>query len=108
MRPGAPQCVPRGMKILSALLLFLVSAIAQGASFDNASAASGSPVLAPDSIVLATGTGLAPAQEAKVDQPVASLGGISVQVVDSMSVVRLALVYLVSDTQIKYVLPAGT
>lgn len=88
--------------------LFLAGGVLHAATFDNVSAASGSNMLTPDSIVIATGTGL-PGQDLKADPPLeASLGGISVQVVDSMSVVRLALIYMVSSTQIKYVLPAGT
>jgi uncharacterized protein (TIGR03437 family) len=96
------------MSKLFALFLFLGGASVYAATFDNISAASGSNMLTPDSIVIATGTGLT-GQDLKADPPLqASLGGISVQVVDNMSVVRLALIYTISSTQIKYVLPAGT
>ena len=97
------------MRVLFAFLLSIVGAAAQTAGFNNTSAASGSDMLAPDSIVAAVGDNLA-AQEVKSDgaELQTALGGVSVQVVDSAGVTRLASLYYVSPKQINYVLPTGT
>ena len=66
-------------------------------------------MLAPDSIVAAVGSDLT-SQEVKSDGATlqTTLGGVSVQVVDSAGAARLASLYYVSPKQINYVLPTGT
>jgi uncharacterized protein (TIGR03437 family) len=79
-------------------------------TFTNVSAASGNATLAPDAVVTAMGIAFPVAQPAtaqSVPLPT-SLGGISVQVVDSAGTARLAGLYYASATQINYVMPAGT
>src|SRR5438046_3673764 len=94
---------------MRAFFLVITAWAAQAASFQNVSAASGTALLAPDSIASAMGDGLA-TQEIKTDGVtlLTSLGGISVQVVDSGGTARLAGLYYVSAKQINYVVPAGT
>jgi uncharacterized protein (TIGR03437 family) len=97
------------MRILSVLFLSIVTVTAQAASFDNVSSASGSALLAPDSLVTATGTGLATEEVKAAKLPLeTTLGGVSMQVVDSTGAVRLASLYFVSPKQINYLIPAGT
>jgi uncharacterized protein (TIGR03437 family) len=102
------------MRRFSGFLLFALIAAMQAADFDNASAASGNPVLAPDSVVTATGTDLALQDVSAEGFPLprfplpTELGGVSIQVVDSAGAARLASLYRVSPAKIQYVLPAGT
>jgi uncharacterized protein (TIGR03437 family) len=103
------------MRLLGVLFLSIVIMNLQAASLDsNVSAASGSPLLAPNSIVLATGSDLAPQDAAAPGFPLprlplpTELAGVSVQVVDSNGLAQFAPLYRVSPTAIEYMLPAGT
>jgi uncharacterized protein (TIGR03437 family) len=98
------------MRILSLFLgIGMLAGGGRAASFRNVSAASGGAMVAPDSIVAAMGSDLATQQVRTAGVPLlTSLGNISVQVVDSAGVARLAGLYFVSPEQINYVIPAGT
>ncbi len=86
-----------------------VYAIAVAKPFGNVSAASfqGGPVTA-ESIVTALGFDLATASAQSTPQPVTSLGGTTVTVVDSTGTSRLAPLFYVSPNQVNYEIPAGT
>src|SRR5437016_3443889 len=82
-RHGGHRSVSKEMRLCLALLLSIVVAGAQTATFDNISATNGAAMLSPGSIAIATGTGLAAnevigAMQAPLET---TLGGISVQVV---------------------------
>lgn len=87
---------------------YLEKARATGSAFVTVSAASGLPNLSADSLVSAFGSNLAPRTEIGVAPFPTSLGGISLQVVDSAGIIRLAQLLYVSPTQIDYLIPAGT
>ena len=87
---------------------YLEIARAQGNDFVNVSAASGNPVLAPGSLASAFGNGLAAQTQPGMYPYQTSLGGISLQVVDSAGTARLANLLYVSPTQINYYVPQGT
>jgi uncharacterized protein (TIGR03437 family) len=86
------------MRILSVLFLSIVSLHAATVT------------LVPGSIGIATGTGLSPATAVSAipDQLDTSLGGVSVQVVDSSGVARIAGLYAVSPASIMYAVPKET
>jgi uncharacterized protein (TIGR03437 family) len=73
------------------------------------SAASGAPVVAPESIASAYGTGLAGVTASAGSLPLPTvLGGVTLEVTDSAGATRLAPLYFVSPAQINYLVPAGT
>jgi uncharacterized protein (TIGR03437 family) len=86
-----------------------VYSIAVAKPVGNVSAASfqGGPVTA-ESIVTALGFDLATAPVQANPQPVTSLGGTTVTVVDSTGTSRLAPLFYVSPSQVNYEIPAGT
>jgi len=86
----------------------LAAALAAGSGFVSLSSASGTPNLAPASLASAFGSSLAPRTEASSAPYPTSLGGISLQVVDSAGMSRPAPLLYASPTQINYVVPAGT
>ena len=97
------------MRILSVLILIIAGVVAHAGSFANVSTASGRAVVAPDSIASAMGEGLAAGEvQAEGAALPTTLGGISVQLVDSAGTARLAGLYFVSAKQINYVVPSGT
>jgi uncharacterized protein (TIGR03437 family) len=78
-------------------------------SFAVQSAASGRPVVAPDSIAAMFGSQLANTAEQASAQPLPmSLGGIGVAVTDAAGTQRGAPLIYVSPGQINFVVPAGT
>ncbi len=86
---------------------YLDRALAAGNAFVSVSSASGIPGLAPGSLATAFGTSLA-SQTATGTAPYGtSLGGVSVQVVDSAGTAQLARLLYVSPTQINYQVPPG-
>ncbi len=75
----------------------------------TSSAASGLPVLAPDSIASAYGTNLTASSLSPDALPLpTTLGGVSVRVKDSAGLERLAPLFYVSPGQVNYLVPAGT
>ena len=74
----------------------------------NASTASGYPRLGVGSFAAAYGTNLAPSTVIATPPYPTSLGGITVSVKDSAGTTRLAPIYLVSATQVNYIVPDGT
>jgi uncharacterized protein (TIGR03437 family) len=87
---------------------YLAAALAAGQDFVSVSAASGMPVLAPESLASAFGANLAAQTETGTAPYPTSLGGVSLQVIDSAGASRLAQLLYVSPSQINYVVPAGT
>lgn len=87
---------------------YLEAAHAAGDAFVSVSSASLMPNVAPDSLATAFGSNLAPRTETGAAPYPTSLGGISLQVVDSAGAVRLAQLLYVSPSQINYLIPAGT
>ncbi len=90
-------------------LLSVVVLCAQAQTVTIVSAASYTAPVAPDSIAVAFGSGLA-ASEARagsVSLPT-TLGETTVTVTDSAGVGRMAALYLVSPGQVNFVVPAGT
>jgi uncharacterized protein (TIGR03437 family) len=87
---------------------YLDSARAAGNAFVSVSAASLMPNLAADSLATALGDNLAPRTESATAPYPTNLGGISLSVVDSAGVSRIAQLLYVSPTQINYLVPAGT
>lgn len=87
---------------------YLDSALAAGQAFVVVNAASAMPNVAADSLASALGQGLT-AQTATGSAPYpTSLGGITLQVVDSGGAVRLAPLIYVSPSQINFLVPVGT
>jgi uncharacterized protein (TIGR03437 family) len=87
---------------------YLVQALDNGNSFVSVSAASGLPVIAPDSLVSSFGTNLAASTaSAPVPYPT-ELGGIRVQVIDSAGNSQQAPLLYVSPEQINFLMPSGT
>ena len=75
----------------------------------SVSAASGAPVLAPESIASAYGKGLVSATATAQDTPLPTiLGGTSLILKDSAGVERKAPLFFVSPTQVNSLVPAGT
>lgn len=73
------------------------------------SAATYRPGIAAESLAAAFGTGLAPKTVAAVSAPLPTiLDGTSVRIIDSAGASRLAPLLLVSQTQVNYLIPAGT
>jgi uncharacterized protein (TIGR03437 family) len=70
------------------------------------SSASGMPNVAPASLATAFGAGLAPQTESAAEPYPTTLGGISLQVVDSTGMVRTAPLLYVSPEQINFQIPA--
>jgi uncharacterized protein (TIGR03437 family) len=87
---------------------YLDSARAAGMTFVSVNSASGMPNLSPDSLATALGSGLATQTETGTAPFPTSLGGISLQVVDSAGAVRLAQLLYVSPEQANYLIPSGT
>jgi uncharacterized protein (TIGR03437 family) len=86
---------------------YLVRALEAGSAFVGVSAASGDPMLAPDSLGSLYGPNLA-AQTAIGQAPYpTSLGGVSVQIVDSAGNSQPAQLVFVSPDQINFVMPQG-
>src|SRR5215471_19555362 len=86
---------------------YLVQALDNGNSFISVSAASGMPVIAPDSLASIFGSNLA-ASTASAPAPYPTdLGGISVQVVDSAGNSQQAPLLYVSPKQINFLMPSG-
>ena len=102
----APQV--RRPALLERAKPYLDAARAAGNAFVSVSAASLIPNLAPDSLGSALGDNLAPRTEIGTAPYPTSLGGISLTVVDSTGVTRVAQLLYVSPNQINYVVPAGT
>jgi len=76
------------------------------AAFLNAGGAS-SPNMAPDEIVSLYSTGFAGATSVPTtSQPPTTLGGVTVTIADSTGATRNAALYLVSPTQINFIVPA--
>jgi len=87
---------------------YLESALDAGQSFVVISAASAMPNMSADSLAAVLGQNLA-SQTATGTAPYAtSLGGISLQVVDSAGAVRVAPLLYVSPTQINFLVPPGS
>jgi uncharacterized protein (TIGR03437 family) len=89
------------------------AAATQAASFVNVSAASGGTAIAPDSIASAVmdtdlDTDTVTASGLPLVTLPTTLGGFSVQVVDSAGTARLAALYSVSPGTITYLVPAET
>ncbi|MBI3281058.1 MAG: hypothetical protein HYZ57_14580, partial [Acidobacteria bacterium] len=77
-------------------------------SFAVVSAASGGPLLAPDSIGSIFGSSLAASTQAAPAGPLPlRLGGVRVEVTDAAGAVRSAPLYFVSPAQINFVVPDG-
>ncbi|MDQ6675687.1 MAG: hypothetical protein M3Z09_00155 [Acidobacteriota bacterium] len=87
---------------------YLAAALAAGNDFVSVSAASGLPNLAPESLASAFGPSLASRTEIGTAPYPTSLGGISMQIVDSAGASRQAQLLYVSPTQINYLVPSGT
>jgi uncharacterized protein (TIGR03437 family) len=87
---------------------YLRSSRAAGNAFVNVSSASGMPNLAPDSLATALGSNLAATTESGTAPYPPTLGGITLQVVDSTGNMRLAPLLMVSSSRIDYLIPAGT
>jgi uncharacterized protein (TIGR03437 family) len=87
---------------------YLESALDAGQSFVVVSAASAMPNVSPDSLAAILGQELA-SQTVNGTVPYATtLGGISLQLVDSAGAVRVAQLLYVSPTQINFLVPPGT
>jgi uncharacterized protein (TIGR03437 family) len=83
------------------------ASVAAVSSVSAASFASGS--LAPDSIAALFGTGLATATVAASSSTLpTTLGGVQLQVTDSLGTTRNAPLFFVSPTQINFQIPSGT
>ena len=93
----------------SSTLSLLLSRAEGGPQLRRAvSAASGTAIVAPDSLATLFGSALAAATE-RADPPwPASLGGIRLEVTDSAGATRLAPLLYVSPTQINFQVPSGT
>jgi uncharacterized protein (TIGR03437 family) len=87
---------------------YLESSQAAGDAFVNVSSASGMPNISADSRVTAFGTNLAPRTEASGPPYSTTLGGITLDVVDSNHVTRRALLLSASPTRVEYIMPPGT
>jgi uncharacterized protein (TIGR03437 family) len=87
---------------------YLAAALAAGNDFVSVSAASGMPNLAPESLATAFGSNLASTTETGAAPYPTSLGGISLQIVDSAGASRPAQLLYVSPSQINYLVPPGT
>lgn len=87
---------------------YLESARAAGDAFVVVSSASGMPNVSADSLATAFGSNLAPRTETAAVPYPTSLGGISLQVVDSAGAQRLAPLLYASAAQINFLIPAGT
>lgn len=82
-------------------------ALAAGSAFAGVSAASGSSTVAPLSLASIFGPGLA-TQTGSAPAPFpTSMGGVSVQIVDSAGASRAAQLLYVSPGQINFLMPAG-
>jgi uncharacterized protein (TIGR03437 family) len=82
---------------------------AQSGTITVTSAASNSTDLTPESLATATGSNLAAQTTAAQSAPwPTSLGGVTVQVMDSGNVTRAAGILFVSPGQINFQIPAGT
>jgi uncharacterized protein (TIGR03437 family) len=87
---------------------YLESALDAGQSFAIVSAASAMPNISQDSLAAVLGQNLS-SQTATGTAPYpTSLGGISLQVVDSAGAVRVATLLYVSPEQINFLVPPGT
>lgn len=104
----ADTCPSSGQSLRDRAQPYLAAALAAGNDFVSVSAASGMPNLSPGSLATAFGANLAPRTEIGSAPYQTSLGGISLQVVDSAGSARLAPLLYVSATQINYVVPPGT
>ena len=86
---------------------YVMQALAGGSSFVGVSAASGELAVAPDSLASLYGPNLA-AQTASATAPYpASLGGVTVQIVDGAGNQQTAPLLYVSPEQINFVMPSG-
>ncbi len=102
------------MTIKNTLSIFLLSVglsavgVAQTSSFMSGSMASYNPIVAPDSIAAGFGTNLATATTPANSLPLlTSLGNAQVSITDSAGKKLSAPLYLVSATQINYLIPAN-
>lgn len=103
-----PPCPAPGQTLQDRAQPYLAAARAAGSDFVSVSSASGMPNLAPGSLATAFGTSLAPRTETGTAPYPTSLGGISLQVVDSTGAARIAALLYLSPTQINYLVPAAT
>jgi uncharacterized protein (TIGR03437 family) len=87
---------------------YLEAALNAGQPFVVVSAASAMPSVAPESLATLVGQNLASQTAGGVAPYPTSLGGISLQVVDSAGAVRVAPLLYVSPTQINFVVPTAT
>lgn len=86
---------------------YLMRAMDAGSAFVGVSAASGDAMLAPDSLGSLYGPNLAAQTAIGLAPYPVSLGGISVQIVDSTGNSQAAQLLYVSPDQINFVMPAG-
>ncbi len=96
--------------VLSALLLtsaFAPHAFSQTGTFTSMSMASYGPLVSPDSIVAGFGTNLGVGNTAGSPPLQTTLAGSSVSIVDSAGTKFAAPLYLVSPSQINYLIPAA-
>jgi uncharacterized protein (TIGR03437 family) len=105
---ATPSPQAQNPAVLERVKPYLDSALAAGNAFVSVSAASLMPNLAPDSLASAMGNNLAPTTEVGSAPYPTSLGGISLTVVDSGGVSRMAQLLYVSPSQINYLVPSGT
>lgn len=97
------------MRTMTVLVVGCLSAFAQSSVFTVVSAASGSTILAKESIGSVYGRNLAFRTESAPSVPLSTtLGGVTLQVVDNQGVSRFAPLYYVSSAQINFEVPAGT
>jgi uncharacterized protein (TIGR03437 family) len=87
--------------------LYLVQALDNGNSFVSVSAASGMPLIAPDSLASIYGSNLAASIAIAPPPYPTELGGISVQVLDSAGNSQQAPLLYVSPEQINFLMPSG-
>ncbi|HLK47072.1 MAG TPA: hypothetical protein VKT49_02995 [Bryobacteraceae bacterium] len=86
---------------------YLLRALDAGNAFVGVSAASGDPTMAPASLASLYGPNLAGQTALGVAPYPPSLGGVSVQIVDSAGNAQAAQLLYVSPEQINFVLPSG-
>lgn len=86
---------------------YLMRALDTGYSFVGVSAASGDPMLAPESLGSLYGPSLAAQTAFGVAPYPTNLGGVSVQIVDSAGNMQAAQLLYVSPEQINFVMPSG-
>ena len=104
---GRPELITSNFR--SSTLTLLVPTTASGAGVNRAvSSASGTAILAPESLsTIYVSTGASAAETAIAPYP-SELAGIRLEVTDAAGAVRLAPLLFVSPTQINFQVPSGT